>query len=48
MCVCVCVWQVETLHHEWGHALHSLLSQTTFQHLSGTRGGPDYIEVRLG
>ena len=26
---------VETLHHEWGHALHSLLSKTKFQHLSG-------------
>jgi mitochondrial intermediate peptidase len=36
---------VETLHHEWGHALHSLLSRTTFQHLSGTRGGVDFVEV---
>jgi intermediate peptidase len=36
---------VETLHHEWGHALHSLLSQTRFQHLSGTRGGTDFVEV---
>ncbi len=36
---------VETLHHEWGHALHSLLSRTAFQHLSGTRGGVDLIEV---
>ena len=27
---------VETLHHEWGHALHSLLSKTKFQHLSGS------------
>ena len=37
--------QVETLHHEWGHALHSLLSATRFQHLSGTRGGTDFVEV---
>ena len=37
--------EVETLHHEWGHALHSLLSQTRFQHLSGTRGGSDFVEV---
>ena len=37
---------VETLHHEWGHALHSLLSRTTFQHLSGTRGPTDFVEVR--
>ena len=36
---------VETLHHEWGHALHSLLSRTTFQHLSGTRGPTDFVEV---
>lgn len=37
--------EVETLHHEWGHALHSLLSETKFQHLSGTRGGTDFVEV---
>jgi intermediate peptidase len=37
--------EVETLHHEWGHALHSLLSKTRFQHLSGTRGGTDFVEV---
>jgi mitochondrial intermediate peptidase len=36
---------VETLFHEWGHALHSLLSTSKFQHLSGTRGGTDFIEV---
>lgn len=38
---------LESLFHEWGHALHSLLSQTKFQHLSGTRGSTDYIEVRI-
>jgi mitochondrial intermediate peptidase len=39
------LYDIETLHHEWGHALHSLLSRTTFQHLSGTRGGVDFVEV---
>lgn len=28
-------YQVETLFHEFGHALNSLLSRTEFQHLSG-------------
>mmetsp|Transcript_38222 Transcript_38222/g.46633 ORF Transcript_38222/g.46633 Transcript_38222/m.46633 type:complete len:757 (-) Transcript_38222:59-2329(-) len=37
--------EVETLFHEFGHALHSLLSRTTFQHLSGTRTAIDYVEV---
>lgn len=37
--------EVETLHHEWGHLLHSLLSRTAFQHLSGTRTAMDFSEV---
>ena len=36
---------LETLYHEWGHALHSLFSRTIFQHLSGTRGAVDFVEV---
>jgi len=37
--------QVQTLFHEFGHALHSLLSRTEFQHLSGTRGELDFVET---
>jgi intermediate peptidase len=36
---------VETLWHECGHAVHSLLSRTEFQHLHGTRGALDFVEV---
>ena len=34
-----------TLLHEVGHTLHSLLSRTQYQHLSGTRGPLDVVEV---
>ncbi|KAL4424571.1 hypothetical protein ABPG77_009155 [Micractinium sp. CCAP 211/92] len=39
------VSEVEMLFHEFGHALNSLLSRTEFQHLSGTRGPLDMVEV---
>lgn len=37
--------ELETLLHEFGHALHSLLSNTSSQHLSGTRGATDVVEI---
>lgn len=42
---CLSLGDMETLFHEWGHALHSLLSKSKYQHNSGTRGSTDFIEI---
>jgi mitochondrial intermediate peptidase len=36
---------VETLFHEFGHALHSLLSRTRFHHMSAMHSAMDFIEI---
>ena len=37
--------QVETMFHEFGHALHGLLSQCTYSSLSGTAVKRDFVEL---
>ena len=37
--------QVETLFHEFGHALHGLLTQCTYKSVSGTSVARDFLEL---